>query len=100
MGFGYGNVGRHGGRPFALSWSLPMNAFQAHVTIEDVLAGRPFLDADTRVSRNSRFGDDLWDFTSPDKVRLSSVPDSRLRIDWAMYCTVRDRKSTRLNSSH
>lgn len=67
-----------------------MNAFQAHVTIEDVLAGRPFLDADTRVSRNSRFGDDLWDFTSPDKVRLSSVPDSRLRIDWAMYCTVRD----------
>lgn len=67
-----------------------MKAIRAQVTIDDVLAGRPFVDADTRVSSNSRFGDDLWDFTSPDKVRLSSVPKARLRIDWAMYCTVRD----------
>lgn len=64
-----------------------MTASQAKITIEDVLAGLAIVEADTRISSNSRFGEDLWDFTDPDSVRLSSVPNARLRIDWALYCT-------------
>ncbi|WP_159078797.1 tyrosine-type recombinase/integrase [Orrella marina] len=67
-----------------------MNANQSPVTIEDVMAGRTLFDANTRVSNNSRFGDDFWDFTNPQIARFSSVPNGRLRLDWAMYCTVSD----------
>lgn len=67
-----------------------MTATQAKITLKDVLEGRFLIDPNTRVSAKSRFVDDLWDFTDPGSVRLSSVPDARLRIEWAMYCTARD----------
>lgn len=59
------------------------------VRLDDVLEGRPFVDSDTRVSAKSRFGDDLWDFTDLTKVRLSSVIQAKLRIDWGLYCSAR-----------
>ncbi len=63
-----------------------MNAF-ASLLLEDVLAGRPFVNGDTRVSAKSCFGDEEWDFTNANVARLSSVPAARLRINWAMYCS-------------
>lgn len=58
-----------------------------NLRLNDVLQGRVFVEADTRVSAKSRFGDDIWDFTNTNSVRLSSVPEGRLRINWAMYCS-------------
>ncbi|WP_295003474.1 hypothetical protein [uncultured Dechloromonas sp.] len=58
----------------------------AALRLEDVLAGRPFIEAKTRVSAKSCFFDDQWDFTNNSVARLSSVPESRLRINWGMYC--------------
>lgn len=63
-----------------------MNAVRP-LRLEDVLAGRLFLDANTPVSAKSCLGDDIWDFTNDSVARLSSVPEARLRINWVMYCS-------------
>jgi integrase len=53
------------------------------------------IKADERVSNNSRFGDELWDFNDHKIIRLNSVPASRLRIDWAKYSAERNQEKLR-----
>lgn len=60
------------------------------VRLTDALNGRLIVKEHTRISAKSRFGDDFWDFTDSALVRLSTVRDARLRIDWAKYCTPRE----------
>lgn len=55
------------------------------VKLDKLLDGHIAVELEARVSAKSRFGDECWDFTDERKIRLSSVPDGRLRIDWAKY---------------
>lgn len=65
-------------------------ARQQKLQIEDVLKPhyRPVPSA--RVSGKSRFADDQWDFTDDTKVRLNSVPVSRLVVDWGFYAILKE----------
>lgn len=63
----------------AMSENLP------RLKIDEVLDGGFTIQPDRRVSQNSRFGDDVWDFRQTGKKRSDSVPDGRLVIDWRMY---------------
>jgi hypothetical protein len=40
---------------------------------------------DLKISQNSFFNDDVWDFTNDLKNRLNSVSDYKLKINWGKY---------------
>jgi hypothetical protein len=67
-----------------------MTSMLYKVKLGDVIAGRQFIAPDTRVSKNSKYEDPVWDFTDSDSKRQSSISRGRLQINWGMYCTVRD----------
>ena len=51
----------------------------------DELQRAHVLSPETRVSAVSSFGNDTWDFNDKRRVRLTSVPRSRLVLDWSLY---------------
>jgi hypothetical protein len=67
-----------------------MTSMLYKVKLDDVIAGSQFIAPDTRVSKNSKYEDPIWDFTDSDSKRQSSISRGRLQINWGMYCTVRD----------
>lgn len=64
-----------------------MKHFLKESHLQELLVGKFVFRSDMPVSIHSVFGDEMWYFRDQNKVRLNSVPDSRLMIPWLTYST-------------
>ncbi|PNE08459.1 tyrosine-type recombinase/integrase [Priestia megaterium] len=59
-----------------------MESLYEIIDIKELMEDRFILHSNHPVSRKSKFGDECWDFTDENNKRISTIVDSKLKINW------------------
>lgn len=62
-----------------------METLHKMIDTKEIMENRFILHSSHPVSKKSKFGDDCWDFTDKNNKRISTVTESKLKINWSEW---------------